>query len=189
MRQISDSETRMNLIVTLWGLLFTKCFILEYLVRHYGVPVDSRLYVWALSIVMATVATAVYAELHKNARAQLLNKAGFAIACLLGLIAGLFVLAGLTAPDGQAGAALALAAFALAVKHAWLSRPGTGAGIPWKALGWLAAAIASAYLGAPSGFLVFALAIVGLTVVPGFIRFLVWRREKRSSAPESTANS
>lgn len=51
---------RERLIVLLWGLLFAKCFILEHYVRAHEIPVNSWLYVWALSISMATVATLAF---------------------------------------------------------------------------------------------------------------------------------
>jgi len=40
-----------------------KCFVLEYFVQKYAVPINSKFYIWFLSIFMATVATIVYSSL------------------------------------------------------------------------------------------------------------------------------
>jgi hypothetical protein len=52
-----------SLIVILWGLIFAKCFTLEYFVQIYAVPINSALYIWSLSLSMATVATFVFLRL------------------------------------------------------------------------------------------------------------------------------
>jgi hypothetical protein len=52
-----------SLIVILWGLIFAKCFTLEYFVQIYAVPINSALYVWSLSLSMASVATFVFLRL------------------------------------------------------------------------------------------------------------------------------
>jgi Mn2+/Fe2+ NRAMP family transporter len=176
MRQTPNTQAQYNIITTLWGLLLTKCFLLEFLVRHYEVPISSLTYVWALSILMATVATAVYADLPNKARAGLYKQAGFAMATLSGLVAALLVLAGLLAASGQGGIALALAALVLALKHSWAALRRAGAKSRWLALGWFAAAFAITFLGNPTGFLIFALSLFSLTVIPGFAAFLVRRR-------------
>ena len=49
-----------SLIVILWGLIFAKCFTLEYFVQVYAVPINSALYIWTLTLTMATVATFVF---------------------------------------------------------------------------------------------------------------------------------
>ena len=55
-----------EILIILWGLLFTKCFVFEYLVQTYAVPVNSILYIWAPSIVMAAVATVVFLRIRNN---------------------------------------------------------------------------------------------------------------------------
>ncbi len=52
-----------SLIVILWGLIFAKCFTLEYFVQIYAVPINSALYIWSLSLSMATAATFVFLRL------------------------------------------------------------------------------------------------------------------------------
>ncbi|MGB0409625.1 MAG: hypothetical protein ACPGIC_06470 [Opitutales bacterium] len=54
---------RDHLLVLLWALLFAKCFILEYCIAAYEVPVNSLVYVWGLSLFMATAASIVYVNL------------------------------------------------------------------------------------------------------------------------------
>jgi hypothetical protein len=49
-----------SLIVILWGLIFAKCFTLEYFVQVYAVPINSALYIWTLTLSMAAVATFVF---------------------------------------------------------------------------------------------------------------------------------
>lgn len=53
----SHSPYRERCILFFWGLLFTKCFVVEFLVRTYEAPVASWFYVWGLSLSMATIAT------------------------------------------------------------------------------------------------------------------------------------
>ena len=47
------------IVILLWSLIFAKCFTLEYLVQAYTVPINSALYVWCLTLLMATTATFV----------------------------------------------------------------------------------------------------------------------------------
>ena len=63
---VSDHTTTHNnnsLIVILWGLIFAKCFALEYFVQVYAVPINSALYIWTLTLSMATIATFVFLRL------------------------------------------------------------------------------------------------------------------------------
>ena len=52
-----------SLIVILWGLIFAKCFTLEYFVQIYAVPINSALYIWSLTLTMAAAATFVFLRL------------------------------------------------------------------------------------------------------------------------------
>ncbi|MEO0509217.1 MAG: hypothetical protein AAF065_05115 [Verrucomicrobiota bacterium] len=54
---------RHHILVLFWALLFAKCFILEYCVVAYAVPINSVTYVWSLSLFMATIASIVYVDL------------------------------------------------------------------------------------------------------------------------------
>lgn len=60
MHFLAYTPQRERFIVLLWGLLFAKCFIVEHYVQAYDVPVTSWLYVWALSISMATIASVAF---------------------------------------------------------------------------------------------------------------------------------
>ena len=91
MRHASQSDRRLKFIFTLWGLLFTKCFMLEYLVRHYAAPINSLTYVWALSIIMAVVATAVYANQQSEQRKALLRSDDFFLSVIVGIVVILLI--------------------------------------------------------------------------------------------------
>jgi len=54
---------RNALLIILWGVLFAKCFALEYLVQAYSIPINSTIYIWSLSIFMASAATIVFLRL------------------------------------------------------------------------------------------------------------------------------
>lgn len=68
MRTSFFTNHRNLLLVSLWGLIFAKCFILEYFVHIYSVPINSALYVWSLSISMAAAATFVFVRLKAQGR-------------------------------------------------------------------------------------------------------------------------
>lgn len=48
------------MIVILWGLIFSKCLTLEYLIQVYSVPINSFFYIWLLTLCMGSVATIVF---------------------------------------------------------------------------------------------------------------------------------
>lgn len=54
------------MFTALWGLILAKCFILEYWVRSYALPIDSTLYVWLPTLSMAAIATFVLLRLPEN---------------------------------------------------------------------------------------------------------------------------
>lgn len=63
MKALRDITHHNSLIVILWGLIFAKCFTLEYFVQVYVIPINSALYIWALTLSMATAATFVFVRL------------------------------------------------------------------------------------------------------------------------------
>ncbi|HBR67039.1 MAG TPA: hypothetical protein DEA16_02620 [Opitutae bacterium] len=82
-----------SLIVILWGLIFAKCFTLEYLVKVYAVPINSALYIWTLTLTMATIATFVFLRIkaqessfQKSLRRNLVIWGTSAIAMLIALL-------------------------------------------------------------------------------------------------------
>ncbi len=177
MKQASHSKARFNLIVTLWGLLFTKCFLLEFWVRHYAVPINSLIYVWTLSTLMAAVATVVYSNLHKQTRAELMQSPGFLLSVTTITVTALFAIGSLVSPVEQSGYVLAAAALLIAIFHGWRlfcqPRPTQA----WIAPCWLVVASAIAYSGSPVGFLLFAFGIFCLWVIPGIARFFALRQQ------------
>ena len=50
-------------LIALWGLILAKCCFLEHFVRLHGVPVNTGIYIWSLSLFMAGVATVVLSGL------------------------------------------------------------------------------------------------------------------------------
>ncbi|MGK0456094.1 MAG: hypothetical protein ACJAT5_000917 [Lentimonas sp.] len=48
------------MIIILWGLIFSKCLTLEYLIQVYSIPVNSFFYIWLLTLTMASVATIAF---------------------------------------------------------------------------------------------------------------------------------
>lgn len=178
MRDAPHTETQFNLIIALWGLLFAKCFLLEFLVRQYAMPINSLIYVWALSILMATVATAVYANLQREKRPEVFWQVGFLPVVLAGAVTVLFVFRALISPVEQTGLTLALAALVLAIKHVWLWIRNPRTSSRWMAPGWFVGAMAIAYLGSPAGFLVFSLSVLSLSAVPNLARFFALRKRK-----------
>lgn len=67
----SDLRRRRNAPVVLWTLILAKCFLLEYWVAEYAVPINSTMYVWGLSLFMASVATGVSFNLTRKERGPL----------------------------------------------------------------------------------------------------------------------
>lgn len=80
---------RNSLISILWGLIFAKCFTLEYLVQLYDIPINSTIYIWSLSLSMAAAATFVFVRLTLQERqfSMTISPAGSIWgACGLGLL-------------------------------------------------------------------------------------------------------
>jgi hypothetical protein len=82
-----------SLIIILWGLIFAKCFTLEYFVQVYAVPINSVLYVWTLTLSMAAVASFVFLRIksqdsnfQKSLQRNLVIWGTSAIAMLIALV-------------------------------------------------------------------------------------------------------
>ena len=85
-----------NLLILLWGIILAKCFAVEYLVEVYAVPINSVLYIWSLTLLLAVVATVVYLTLmreeslwQKPPAAQIALGSATAITTLLIIVCGL----------------------------------------------------------------------------------------------------
>lgn len=174
MNPSSNSNSRIAFILALWGLLFTKCFTLEFLVRHYDAPINSLSYVWGLSIIMASVATFIYANLETEKRDRLISHPNFLVMLVLGIGIIILVAKSLLAPNGSAFP-LALSATGLAVIQ--LMSPGKiSTNSICIALAWLVSAMAIASTGQPLGFLIFAVSILLLSFLPRALQYLALRR-------------
>ena len=176
MKNSYNSDIRLKLIITLWSLLFTKCFFLEFLVRQYAVPINSFYYVWALSILMAAVATTVYAELQIKERVKSIWQPNSLLVLIGYIITVLFVISALIAPDKQSHIALVLAALIVTAQHTWLWIGKLDKSYRMTTLGWFVGVTAIAYLGSPEGFLIFAICMLSLSAAPSLARFLALRK-------------
>lgn len=178
MSQAYKTDDRLRLIFTLWGLLFTKCFTLEFLVRHYEVPINSITYVWTLSILMASVATAVYANLQRAQQKALVRQPGFYVYAVTGLAVVALIARSLLLTDSEASFTLPLAAAAMAIGHIWQILKHPRSTPVWAALGWFASAAALLLYDTPANFLVFAISLFLLSVTPGLIQAFQSRSKK-----------
>jgi hypothetical protein len=80
-----------HLIAALWALIFAKCFFFEYLVAYYQIPINSALYIWSLTLLMATVATVVYFKINATHAWQRARKALGTVWCFCGSAIGLLI--------------------------------------------------------------------------------------------------
>ena len=161
--------------MTLWSLLFTKCFFLEFLVRRYSVPINSLYYVWSLSILMAAVATIVYAELQIKERVKCIQQPNSLFILIGNIITVLFVISALIAPEKQSHIALILAALIITAQHIWLWIGKLDKSYRLTSWGWFLGTTAITYLGSTTGFLVFAICMFSLSAAPCLTKFLALR--------------
>lgn len=61
-----QQDQKNRIVLLLWSALFIKCFSLEYLVIRYTIPINSTIYVWCLSLMMAGIASVTYLRLKIN---------------------------------------------------------------------------------------------------------------------------
>jgi hypothetical protein len=156
---------KLQLILFLWGLLLTKCFALEFLVRQYEVPIDSLTYVWMLSLVMASVATLVYAKLHSAGIRQLAKTPVFRVNAIVLLATAVLVAWNVAEKSADSPFIMILVALLLAAKNTWLWLQETSPHARRRALGWIFAIGAITYFGSPTAFLIFAIHIFTFTVI------------------------
>jgi len=177
-----DSNTRLTLILTLWGLLFTKCFTLEFLVRHYDVPINSLNYVWALSIIMASVATIVYANIQTEDRSSLIKHPNFSVLLITGLVVTPLVAQSLLS-SSEESFLLAFAAVGVGFSHIWRHLKKYQPSRIGIAFGWFGGAAAIFYSGQTFGFLIFGICIFSLSFLPGLFKVVTLRRQKSAKQP------
>lgn len=173
----SNISSRSSFILALWSLLFTKCFALEYLVRHYEAPINSISYIWALSITMAAVATLVYANIQAEVRTQLLKHPNFLVTFTLALLIVILVAKSLLV-IGEVSHSLALAATGLSIIQLLMHGKDLRARAIGVSVSWFVAAIAILNTAQPQAFLFFSLSICIISFLPRFAHFVALRRGK-----------
>jgi hypothetical protein len=171
---------RERFIALLWGLLFAKCFIVEHYVQAYAVPVNSLLYVWALSISMATVATVAFWRLRTTEGLPPRLPRALLIGWVLCLsIAGLLLMSTWIAAPLQLASVTVACAVVLGCGYAWQGMH-TKAFLDWfSAGGWWLMAAAQLFLSSEKALLTFGFGLLGFVVVPLACRLLVeWKQGK-----------
>lgn len=165
----------------LWSLILAKCFLLQWAIDAYALPVRGLVYVWLLTFAMAGAASALYLRAHRLRLRLLPWRARVSTALLVGLLVGLGTLAYAHGARGllPAGAAAALACVLLG--NASLVRatlvggpePMVGALLWWAAAG-------QAFRDADGRALLWVgLGFLGAQALPGFTRLARRRREQR----------
>ena len=171
-----------SLFTILWGIIFAKCFTLEYLVQIYAVPINSAIYIWTLSLSMATAATFVFAKLsiEEDTNALRISKHRLiqyvcAVGILLTTVAG-FVFEFI--PRFHILAYFALIMGLGYCGHCILVRS------PFHALsgfGWCLGAGPLFLLRSNNNLLIFALLIICFSVLPTFIRMSRQHRDLKQN--------
>jgi len=165
----------------LWALILAKCFVLQWAIDAYALPVRGLLYVWTLTFAMAAVASALYLRAHRQRLRLLPWRARVSSALLAGLLAGLGGLAyahgarGLLPAGVAAGFACVLLGNAALVRATLVGGPEPLIGaLLWWVAAWQAARDddGRALLWVGLGFLV-------AQALPGFARLARRRREQR----------
>lgn len=64
MNSVHAKNQRNLIIIILWGLVFSKCLTLEYLIQIYSIPINSFVYIWTLTLAMASAATITFFRTH-----------------------------------------------------------------------------------------------------------------------------
>lgn len=165
-------------MIILWALLISKCFTLEYLITVYEVPINSAIYVWTLSLFMASVASAIYLKIQQDENGQLHAFSKITIiwwACMT-LILILFG-AGFIWESINQMHSLAVAATITGCGYLsqFMLQKDRMALI--CAAGWWGGAALPFYLSAPLPLLTFAFCALAFTALPCFILYLQERRE------------
>jgi hypothetical protein len=154
----------------LWSLIMAKCFLAQWAIHRFAIPVSGPLYIWTLTLVMAVVASAYYLHAHRVKLYLLPTHFRVNAAVLAGLVVSLgfvayayFALALFPAPLGAALAAVLLGSWSLAraaLRRAW--PPLFGAFLWWG--------LAATALRAPAdqAMLWLGVGLLGAQALPGF---------------------
>lgn len=73
----------------LWALVLAKCFLAQWAILRFAIPVSGLLYIWVLTLAMAAVATAFYLHAHRVRLRLLPTQFRVGTAVLLGLAVAL----------------------------------------------------------------------------------------------------
>lgn len=171
----ADKQSK-GMITILWGLIFSKCLTLEYLVQVYSVPINSFFYIWLLTLSMGGVATIAFfrtrhSDRYRLERISIVNAIWLGCSALGLLLVGiLFFLIPLNPYACLTGFSIILGIGCIANgiiegKHAL-----TFSGIGW----WIGAAVLAARNNVES-LSAFAILIIFLLIVPSILEL---RRQK-----------
>ena len=154
----------------IWSLILAKCFLAQWAITQYSIPVSGAFYVWTLTLVMGTVASLYYLHAHRVKLYLLPTHFRVNAAVLGGLLVSLgfvayarFALGAIEAPVAAALGAALLGSWSLAraaLRRAW--PPLVGALLWWG--------LAATALRAPAheAMLWLGLGMLGAQALPGF---------------------
>ncbi len=154
----------------IWSLILAKCFLAQWAITQYSIPVSGAFYVWTLTLVMGTVASLYYLHAHRVKLYLLPTHFRVNAAVLGGLLVSLgfvayarFALGAIEAPVAAALGAALLGSWSLAraaLRRAW--PPLVGALLWWG--------LAATALRAPASeaMLWLGLGMLGAQALPGF---------------------
>jgi hypothetical protein len=154
----------------IWSLILAKCFLAQWAITQYSIPVSGAFYVWTLTLVMGTVASLYYLHAHRVKLYLLPTHFRVNAAVLAGLLVSLgfvayarFALGAIEAPAAAALGAALLGSWSLAraaLRRAW--PPLVGSLLWWG--------LAATALRAPASeaMLWLGLGLLGAQALPGF---------------------
>jgi len=154
----------------IWSLILAKCFLAQWAITQYSIPVSGAFYIWTLTLVMGTVASLYYLHAHRVKLYLLPTHFRVNAAVLAGLLVSLgfvayarFALGAIEAPVAAALGAALLGSWSLAraaLRRAW--PPFVGALLWWG--------VAATALRAPAdeAMLWLGLGLLGAQALPGF---------------------
>ena len=174
--------TQDPVLIALWGLILAKCCFLEHFVRLHGVPVNTIMYVWSLSLFMAGVATVVLSGLvepkvhlpDEKPNGPLLWPV--VISMIMLLLVGALIAGGSTLFSILPLLCL-VPGFAFAMRCGVHLRLSTAL----QAVGWLASAGFLLVLPLTARLLPLSIILLLLIALPGALRFIQKRREIRQA--------
>ncbi len=166
---------------SLWALILAKCFLAQWAIGRFAVPVNGLIYIWTLTLAMALVASAYYLHAHRLAFRFFPTQVRVASSGLVGLVAALGFVAyahwglGLTGLAATAGLSAAmLGSWSLiqaSLRRAWEPLMG--------ALVWWGIALTSLHGGDVDALLWLGLGFLFAQALPGFMLSLRMAREQR----------